>query len=179
MSKKKTNFDAAEVEQDEYYLPDEEEAEEEVSEKKPANDKKLELAILKEQNKAKQLENEAAKLEFEKSEAEAKRAFDEKKLESDTKLEERKIAVSEKANEISEQQIKADTKKAKRERILGYIKAGCGIVGVGLSTFFSFKKFREAMLFEETNSFRTATGKDAQGCVKDDTKDMKNLDKKF
>ena len=177
MSKKKTvDFE----DHEEYYLPDEEEAEEEVvSEKKPNNDKKLELAILKEQNKAKQLENEAAKLEFEKSEAEAKRAFDEKKLESDTKLEERKIAVSEKANEISEQQIKADTKKAKRERILGYIKAGCGIAGVVFSAAFSWKKFKAGAIFEETGSWRTATGKDGQKAVDDETKELKNLDKKF
>lgn len=177
MSKKNYTTD-----EEEYYLPDDEEvtAEEEVSEKKSSgNDKKLELAILKEQNKAKQLENEAAKLEFEKSEAEAKREFEQKKLETETKLEERKIAVSEESNKIAADQIKADQKKAKRERILGYVKAGVGIAGVTASAIVGMKKFHEGMIFEETNSWRTATGKDGQSAVKDELKNLTNLDKKF
>ena len=164
--------------EEEYYLPDDEE----VSEEKPSEnkeDRKLELAILKEQNKQKQLENEAAKLEFDKSEAEARREFDQKKLETETKLEERKIAVSEKANDIAEEQIKADQKKAKRERVLGYVKAGVGIAGVVISTAVGLKKFHEGMKFEETDSFTSATGKEGRDSVNADLKDLKNLDKKF
>ena len=164
MSKRKNFVEPVDQEEEEYYLEAEEtEAEETVSEeeKKPSgNDKKLELALLKEQNKARQLELEERKFEFEKFEAEAKREFESKKLETETQLEERKIAVSEKQNEIADKQITEDKKKSKRERIFGYVKAGVGILGVGLSCFFSMKKFHEGMIFEETGSFRTATGKD-------------------
>jgi len=160
---------------DEYYLPDEEE----VSEKKSKEDKKLELAILKEQNKAKQLENEANRLAFEKEEAKAKREFDQKKLDAETQLEEKKIKVSEKQNEISEQQVSSDNKKSKREVVLGFVKAAAGIFGVVISVKAAKNRLYESMKFEETGSFTTATGRDASAMAKDAEKDLKNLDKKF
>lgn len=176
---KKNNFDETPAEQevaseDEYYLPEEEETDE----KQPV-DKKLELALLKERNKATQLELEKEKFEFEKTSAEKKHELEEKKLESETQLEERKIAASEKANDIAEKQVEADTKKAKRERILSYIKIGFGAAGVIASSAIGLHKFHQAMIFEETGSFRTATGKDAMQEVKEDQKDLKSLDKRL
>ena len=174
-------------EEEEFFLPEDEAVEsgeeEEVSSeetvKTSKEDRKLELAILKETNRQLQLENEAKKLENEQAEAEWKHEFEEKKFESDSRIEERKVAVSEKANDIAEAQIKSDEKKSKRERVLGYVKAGVGIAGVIFSAAFSWKKFKTGAIFEETNSWRTATGKDGQKAMDDEAKDLKNLDKKF
>jgi len=176
----KKNFDEQPVEQeveseDEYYLPEDEEG---TDEKQPV-DKKLELALLKEKNKAAQLELEKERFEFEKTSAEKKHELEEKKLESETQLEERKIAASEKANDVAEKQVEADIKKAKRERILSYIKIGFGAAGVIASSAIGMHKFHQAMKFEETGSFRTATGKDAMQEVKEDQKDLKSLDKRL
>ena len=176
----KKNFDENPVEQevaseDEYYLPEDEE---ETDEKQPV-DKKLELALLKEKNKATQLELEKERFEFEKTSAEKKQQLEEKKLESEIQLEERKIAASEKSNDVAEKQIEADIKKAKRERILSYIKIGFGAAGVIASSAIGMHKFHQAMKFEETGSFRTATGKDAMQEVKEDQKDLKSLDKRL
>lgn len=183
---KKKNYTPIE-EEDDFYLPDDESSnetnEEEVSSeetvKTSKEDRKLELAILKETNRQLQLENEAKKLENEQAEAEWKHEFEEKKFESDSRLEERKVAVSEKANDIAEAQIKSDEKKSKKDRILGYVKAGVGIAGVIFSAAFSWKKFKTGAIFEETDSWRTATGKDGCKSMDDSEKDLKNLDKKF
>lgn len=176
----KKNFDENPVEQevaseDEYYLPEDEE---ETDEKQPV-DKKLELALLKEKNKAAQLELERERFNFEKETARQKYELEEKKLESEIQLEERKIATSEKTNELTEKQITSDEKKAKRERILSYIKIGFGAAGVIASSAIGMHKFHQAMKFEETGSFRTATGKDAMQEVKEDQKDLKSLDKRL
>ena len=184
MGKKKNHSN---IEEEEFYLPEDEAVEsgeeEEVSSeetvKTSKEDRKLELAILKETNRQLQLENEAKKLENEQAESQWKHEFEEKKFESDSRIEERKVAVSEKANDIAEAQIKSDEKKSKRERVLGYVKAGVGIAGVIFSAAFSWKKFKTGAIFEETNSWRTATGKDGQKAMDDEAKDLKNLDKKF
>lgn len=171
MSKKNENNET--VVEDEYYLPDDSENE------NVKEDKKTELAILKEKNKAKQLELEDKRFEFEKAEAAKKHEFDEKKLESDTKLEERKIAVTEKANTIAEEQVKADKKKTKLDMIFGIAKIVVPVACTVAGTVVSYKKHRESMIFEETGSYLTATGKDSSQELKDSIKDLKQIDKKI
>lgn len=163
-----------ETEEDEYYLVDE--PEEEVKESKK-DDKKTQIELLKAENEAQKLANEAKKLELE----ERKLNIDQEKANADRELEQKRIdnekEIEEKKVKVEEAKAENEKKAAKRDLIAKWGVAGIGLIGTGLSIYFSRKAFLESMYFEETGTFRTSVSKQAQAGITNTVKKLENVKK--
>ena len=161
--------------EDEYYLADE--PEEEVKETESKNDKKTQIELLKAENEAQKLANEAKKLELE----ERKLNIDQEKANADRELELKRIdnekEIEEKKVKVEEAKAENEKKAAKRDLIAKWGVAGIGLIGTGLSIYFSRKAFLESMYFEETGTFRTAVSKQAQAGITNTVKKLENVKK--
>jgi len=160
--------------EDEYYLADE--PEEEVKESKK-DDKRAQIELMKAENEAQKFANEAKKLELE----ERKLNIDQDKANADRELELKRIdnekEIEEKKVKIEEVKAENEKKAAKRDLIAKWGVAGIGLIGTGLSIYFSRKAFLESMYFEETGTFRTAVSKQAQAGITNTIKKLENVRK--
>lgn len=106
-------------------------------------------------------ENEAKKLENERLLNEARLENEKRKLDDEKKAEEARIEIEKERLENEKKATEADVKDKKKTFWLNFGKAAIGVTVAAASIYIGRKQWKEAVVYEQEGSWRTAVGKGA------------------